>query len=546
MGAMRKVWVTVLGLLMLCVTAAVSAKAKPISARFAPPASLSPTDVDIYRLAFKLARSGQGSAAAQQAANATNPILSPHITAEALIAGNAAIRNPAAVAQWLETSADYPQAARLYAATAKNNPALKKPAELGNRWGQWRWPRSPRAATQSEKNIAQITWAHYSIGQLAQARTRAETLSASPTPQAGFALFVGGLAAWRLNDFESAHSLFEAASEKPGQTLDMQAATNFWAARSAQQLENAESAIAHLQKAADTQDTFYGLLATRVLGLTPKFNWQSQKFSQSDWQKISNQPTVQRIIALTQVGEFALADEELRNWWGRSPETHWAQLMRLGDALDLHSGKLSLARRSPPQQLAPMALHYPLPEWWSPAGAAVPKALVFAFMRQESAFRRDTVSRSNARGPMQFLPSTAREVGQNPTLTDSDPRLDDPTYAIQIGKTYVKQLANSSITGGNLLKIVASYNGGPGNVRSWVGSLPESDPLLYIESIPLTETRDYVETVMKNFWMYQLQMNDPTPSLESIAAGVMPLFPGAAPKNFVQNMSIAGAPVNAN
>jgi soluble lytic murein transglycosylase len=546
MGEMRRFWVTMLGLLVLCISAPVLAKSKSTRVHFSPPATLSTADVDIYRLAFKFARNGQASVAAQQAANATNPILSQHITAEALSAGTAAVRNPAAVAQWLDLSADYPQAPKLYAATVKYYPALKKPAELGNRWGQWRWPRSPRGATQAEKNIAQITWAHYSIGQLVQARTRAETLIASPTPQAGFALFVGGLASWRLNDFERAHTLFEAASQKPGLTLDMQAATNFWAARSAQQLENAESAIAHLQKAAETQDTFYGLLATRVLGLTPKFNWQIQKFTLSDWQKIANQPTVQRIIALTQVGEFALADEELRNWWGRSPETHWAALLRLGDALNLHSGKLSLARRSPPQQLAPMAAHYPLPEWWSPAGAAVPKALIFAFMRQESAFRRDTVSRSNARGPMQFLPSTAREVGQNPSLTDSDPRLDDPTYAIQIGKTYVKQLANSSITNGNLLKIVASYNGGPGNVRSWVGSLPENDPLLYIESIPLTETRDYVETVMKNFWMYQLQMNDPTPSLESIAAGVMPLFPGSAPKNFVQNMSITGAPVNAN
>jgi soluble lytic murein transglycosylase len=546
MTILRAFILALTGLAFLLWAPSAQAKQKSAQKDFMPPTILSTADADVYRLAFRLARSGQGSAASIQAANAGISILSSHITAESLIANNAGTLNPAAVAQWLASANDLPQAPRLYAAAAKSIGTISKPAELGNRWGQWRWPRRERSATQAEKNIAQITWSHYSIGQLAQAQSRSLTLTTSPTPEAGFALFIGGLAAWRQNDFDSANKYFTLASEKPGMTLDMQAATHFWAARAASQVEDFSASTEHLQKAAATNDTFYGLLAMRVLGVSPKFNWHAPKFNADDWRKISGSLTVQRIAALHQVGEYALADEELRNWWGRSPENHWAALVRFGDALGLHSAKLSLARRSPAQSTAPMAAHYPFPQWWNDAGPAVPKALVFAFMRQESAFRRDTVSRSNARGPMQFLPSTAREVGQNAGLTNTDPRLDDPAYAIQLGKTYLRQLASSSITGGNLLKVVASYNGGPGNVRSWVGSLPENDPLLYIESIPLTETRDYVETVMKNFWMYQLQMGDPTPTLDTIAAGTMPIFPGSAPRHFVMSAQNAVGGKNAN
>ncbi len=511
-------------------------------AAFAPPAVLSVADVGVYRRAFELARGGQLGAANAQASSAGDPLLALHVTGEALVASNAGVRAPAAVAQWLESAADLPQAPALYAASGKQ---FKKPAELGNRWGQWRWSRGVRPATPAEKNISQLTWAHYSVGQLPQALARAAALRTSPTPEAGFALFVGGLAAWRQDDFATARSYFSESADKPGLQPDMQAAAHVWAARTAQQFGDVETASRHLQIAAATRDTFYGLLATRLLGLKPAFSWTSPALTQAEWQKIAASPAVRRIVALHQLGEFALADEELRNWWGRSPEGQWSALLHLAGALDLHGAQLALARRTPGNVTAPMAAHYPVPGWWSAAGPAVPKALVFAFMRQESAFRRDIVSRSNARGLMQFLPATARDVGQNYALSETDPQLNDPTYAITLGKTYLKQLAHSSITNGNLLKIMASYNGGPGHVRRWVGSLPEHDPLLYIESIPLTETRDYVETVMKNFWMYQLQLNEALPTLDAIAAGAMPQFPGMPEKRYAQ-LSTAREAANAN
>ena len=76
-----------------------------------------------------------------------------------------------------------------------------------------------------------------------------------------------------------------------------------------------------------------------------------------------------------------------------------------------------------------------------------------------------------------------------------------------------------------LVRTVAAYNGGPGNVARWDTTLNASaDPLLYIASIPLNETRDFVHRVLANYWMYQIRLGQPTPSLDQIAAHEWPRY----------------------
>jgi soluble lytic murein transglycosylase-like protein len=75
------------------------------------------------------------------------------------------------------------------------------------------------------------------------------------------------------------------------------------------------------------------------------------------------------------------------------------------------------------------------------------------------------------------------------------------------------------------VRTVAAYNGGPGNVFRWDNSLNASaDPLLYIASIPLHETRDFVQRVLANYWLYQTRFGQPTPSLDQIAAHEWPRY----------------------
>jgi soluble lytic murein transglycosylase-like protein len=99
----------------------------------------------------------------------------------------------------------------------------------------------------------------------------------------------------------------------------------------------------------------------------------------------------------------------------------------------------------------------------------------------------------------------------------------DPSVNMSLGQAYISMLLNE--TDGNLVRTTAGYNGGPGNVMRWDNSLNASqDPLLYIQLIPLHETRDFVQRVLTNYWMYQLRLGQPTPSLDQIASHDWPRY----------------------
>jgi hypothetical protein len=69
--------------------------------------------------------------------------------------------------------------------------------------------------------------------------------------------------------------------------------------------------------------------------------------------------------------------------------------------------------------------------------------------------------------------------------------------------------------------MAVAYNAGPGNLAKWQEDLSANvkDPLLFIETIPAPETRNYVERVLANYWIYSLRMGQPTPSLDAVTAG---------------------------
>ena len=73
--------------------------------------------------------------------------------------------------------------------------------------------------------------------------------------------------------------------------------------------------------------------------------------------------------------------------------------------------------------------------------------------------------------------------------------------------------------------MITAYNGGPGNLRKWLRRVRfQEDPLLFIEAIPARETRNYVERVLSNFWIYRHRLGQETPSLDAIASGEWPSY----------------------
>jgi soluble lytic murein transglycosylase len=131
----------------------------------------------------------------------------------------------------------------------------------------------------------------------------------------------------------------------------------------------------------------------------------------------------------------------------------------------------------------------------------IAEELLYAVMRQESAFRPDAVSPAQASGLLQLMPSTAERIGNELALPAASERLGEPELNIRLGAHYLSKL--SAWFDGNLALLVASYNAGPIAVRRWVESAPELELDLFVARIPYEETRNYVERVLSNYARYR-------------------------------------------
>jgi len=172
------------------------------------------------------------------------------------------------------------------------------------------------------------------------------------------------------------------------------------------------------------------------------------------------------------------------------------------------------------------AAAYPLPKWKPTGGFRVDRALVYAVIRQESRFNPHAKSWAGARGLMQLMPSTARFVarGSGYRLAGRG-RLYDPGLNLALGQRYLAMLLGDSNVNGDLFRLAAAWNGGPGNLQKWRRKTKHrDDPLLFIESIPSLETRIFIERLLANLWIYRDHMGQPTPSLDALAAGKWPVY----------------------
>jgi soluble lytic murein transglycosylase len=133
-------------------------------------------------------------------------------------------------------------------------------------------------------------------------------------------------------------------------------------------------------------------------------------------------------------------------------------------------------------------------------------SLANGIIRQESSFDRAAVSHAGARGMMQLMPATARELSGKMGLGYEVGRLTrDPDYNIMLGSRYFQTLID--YWGGNTALAVASYNAGMGNVRKWVNAngdprMSGVDIIRWIEEIPFSETKGYVQRVLENAVVY--------------------------------------------
>ena len=383
---------------------------------------------------------------------------------------------------------------------------------------------SPEARTEWQQRVA---WSYYLTGDDQDALRLARAAAAGPGDWAVQASWVQGLAAWRAKDCDGAEDAFARVAGNAGDD-EMKAAGLFWTARAEMACGRFDRVQARLRAAARVPETFYGIVAARMLGIAPRVAGSRSALTPDEWAGLSRHADVRRAAALVEIGEYGLADAMLR-WQARigDPSDHRA-LLHLAAQLNLPATQIWLAHNTPAGQPVDASARYPQPNWIPQGGWQVDKALVFAHALQESRFRTDAASKAGALGLMQVLPTTAdlieRGRGGVPVVRST---LSSPSVNMAYGQAYLAQLRDAAGTGGLLPKVIAAYNAGPGAVARWnINNRAENDPLLYIESIPYAETRGYVTTVLRNYWMYQSQSGEGLTSLKAMAQNLWPRFPG--------------------
>ena len=145
-------------------------------------------------------------------------------------------------------------------------------------------------------------------------------------------------------------------------------------------------------------------------------------------------------------------------------------------------------------------------------GEPVERAVVHAIARQESAFDPQAVSHAGARGLMQMMPATARETARR-TKSLYDVRLltADAAYCARLGAAHLGDLMQEWRSSHAL--VFAAYNAGSGNVRNWIAAYgdprdPSTDMIDWVERIPFSETRNYVQRVSENLAVYRTLLNE--------------------------------------
>jgi soluble lytic murein transglycosylase-like protein len=291
-----------------------------------------------------------------------------------------------------------------------------------------------------------------------------------------------------------------------------QARAYYWLAR----CESGPAATADYQRAAAYPTTYYGQLASIALGESPttlaaRINAASEPaYSTTDALYFALTELPHAAVLLMQMND----PKDAAIFLNRAAQEAIDGRTRVMDAklalgLGLPQAAVAIARSAGTAgQMLPLE-GWPTP--YNPPAATLDPATADGIMRQESSFDPTAISPSNALGLMQLLPATARMTARKAGLPDDN--LFDPDQNMALGTTY---LATELQNFGNCLPLaIAAYNAGPGAVARWLGENgdPElghqpggADIIDWVELIPYSETRNYVQRVSENITIYSAKL----------------------------------------
>jgi hypothetical protein len=337
------------------------------------------------------------------------------------------------------------------------------------------------------------------------------------------AYWIAGLSAWQKGDYKTSAVNFKNISTSQSRNPWMLSAGSFWAARAYHKIGDQKQSDLWLKEAASYPRTFYGQIAKVKIGNDEPFYWEAPKLDKDMIVAMQSVPTAHRALALLDVGQNGLAQEELMQVHPNGDPilekamiatAHQFKLpalaMRLGNTINQPDGKLY-----------DFAL-YPMVPWKGDVAANVDPALINALIRQESQFDTNANNPSGAKGLMQLMPRTAQLVSDN-NFNAKD--LHKPEVNVALGQRYVRYLLKLPQVKGNLIYLAAAYNAGPNALKNWRDDIQyKNDPFLFIESLPYSETRGFIERVMTNYWIYSQRLSQETASLDALQKEQWPMY----------------------
>lgn len=333
------------------------------------------------------------------------------------------------------------------------------------------------------------------------------------TNAAAEAQWLAGWIAWKfLNRPAEALGRFSAMHDGVNSPIS-RARAAYWSGRAAQALGKKDDAAQWLRRAASWPTTFYGQIAgagfsaaslPKPVGVPAPKMEQKVAFSRKDM--------VRAARLFDAAGRKAEAAGFLQGLadGARTPEDY-----ALAADLALDMGYLNdavkISRQAARKGVVLSEAGYPT-MLRRMKGVDLEWALVHALIRQESGFDAQAVSPAGARGLMQLMPSTAKEVAKKAGLRHDVRWLTaQPAHNIELGTRYFKRLLDKY--DGSYALALAAYNGGPGRVDRWLEEIGDPrtgkiDIIDWIENIPVYETRNYVQRVLEGVYIYRLKLGD--------------------------------------
>jgi soluble lytic murein transglycosylase len=292
------------------------------------------------------------------------------------------------------------------------------------------------------------------------------------------------------------------------------ARANYWRGRAAEALGERAAMRESYQAAARYPTAYYGQLARAKLGLDQiELRAPSPALAASDGSAVSDE-RVRAADMLYAIGERDVVQYFVADLAEQSRDV--AVLEALGELTGrrnhasamLQVGKTALGRG--------LALdHYAFPTIGiprhSPVGPEIERSIIYSVARTESAFDQRDKSSANAVGLMQVTPEAGRDTAKRFGVSyDWDRMISDPVYNTQMGAAELSALL-SEYKGCHIMTF-AGYNAGRGRVRDWVKAYgdprdPKVDAVDWVERIPLSETRNYVQRVMENLLVYRVRFD---------------------------------------